>query len=235
MCPALAAGGLGSCTRLGPLPRDSSGAQHRLIVCPSGYLRGRRWLWGARSRCRRIHCSTQMRIPSRRTSFLSCPGVSWPRAMPSLRLCRTRPANGLLRRLRRFVPRRLPGGVPAPDAHRCLRRPAPDECGVYRASPGRTRRPQPCGGRLTHGRYTRDARRRRPGETSGRARGGLLLLPGTGWQDYLADRAIRVSEVRGRVRVSFGLFTSEEDIDVLVHAISDRLRHGAIGKEEQEW
>ncbi|WP_062075624.1 aminotransferase class V-fold PLP-dependent enzyme [Demequina lutea] len=57
----------------------------------------------------------------------------------------------------------------------------------------------------------------------------VLDLPGTGWQDYLADRAIRVTEVRDRVRVSFGLFTAEEDIDALVRAIGDRLRHGALG------
>lgn len=56
----------------------------------------------------------------------------------------------------------------------------------------------------------------------------VLDLPGTGWQDYLADRAIRVTEIRDRVRVSFGLFTAEEDIDALVHAIGDRLRHGAV-------
>ncbi|TDR89583.1 aminotransferase class V-fold PLP-dependent enzyme [Enterovirga rhinocerotis] len=54
----------------------------------------------------------------------------------------------------------------------------------------------------------------------------VLDLPGEGWIDYLASENVRISPERDGIRVSFGLFNSESDVDRFAAIVKRRL--GAV-------
>lgn len=47
-------------------------------------------------------------------------------------------------------------------------------------------------------------------------------LPGEGWAEYLASQQVRVSPERDGIRVSFGLFNTEEDVDRFADVVRRR-------------
>jgi selenocysteine lyase/cysteine desulfurase len=50
----------------------------------------------------------------------------------------------------------------------------------------------------------------------------VLDLPADAWADYLTSRNVRVSPERDGIRVSFGLFNSDEDVDRFARILAER-------------
>ncbi|MGA0598419.1 aminotransferase class V-fold PLP-dependent enzyme [Enterovirga sp. CN4-39] len=51
----------------------------------------------------------------------------------------------------------------------------------------------------------------------------VLDLPGDGWAEYLAEEQVRVSPERDGIRVSFGLFNTNRDVDDFIRIVRRRL------------
>lgn len=54
----------------------------------------------------------------------------------------------------------------------------------------------------------------------------MLDLPPDTWMEYLGENEVRVSKVRGGIRVSFALFNTEAEVDRLAEIIERGLRRG---------
>ena len=66
-----------------------------------------------------------------------------------------------------------------------------------------------------------------PRERERRAHIYVLDLPGQGWLEYLAANEVRVSRVRGGIRVSFALFNTEDEVDRLAEIVKRGLRRSS--------
>lgn len=64
-----------------------------------------------------------------------------------------------------------------------------------------------------------------PRERTQRAHIYVLELPINEWVDYLTQNQVRISPERGGVRISFGVFNTEEDVDQVVALIAARLNN----------
>ncbi|HEY4258721.1 MAG TPA: aminotransferase class V-fold PLP-dependent enzyme, partial [Schlesneria sp.] len=63
-----------------------------------------------------------------------------------------------------------------------------------------------------------------PRERSQRSHIYVLELPAAEWAEYFAENQVRVTAVRGGIRISFGVFNTEEDVDQLIGLIAARMR-----------
>lgn len=63
-----------------------------------------------------------------------------------------------------------------------------------------------------------------PRERGQRAHVYVLELPAAEWAEYFAQNQVRVTQVLGGIRISFGVFNSEADVDQLVALIAARMR-----------
>lgn len=57
----------------------------------------------------------------------------------------------------------------------------------------------------------------------------VIDLPATRWLPYLESKQVRVSAQRGGIRVSFGMFNTEEDVREFLSVVSQGLRHHGAG------
>lgn len=80
------------------------------------------------------------------------------------------------------------------------------------------------GERLVAGLDRLDVRLLGPRDRQHRSHILVLDLPAAQWMHYFAARNVRVSQQRGGVRVSFGLFNTTADVDCLLEVIEQGLR-----------
>jgi selenocysteine lyase/cysteine desulfurase len=51
----------------------------------------------------------------------------------------------------------------------------------------------------------------------------IFNLPGEGWVEYFVDNGIIVSDRRGSIRISFGLYNTFEEIDQFIAVLDGRI------------